>query len=61
MPCVRRSEEWRTSTPFFHLFFKDVLQMKAWLATVAVGLACGQLLTAGRIYALLRFPPPGRF
>ena len=32
-------------TPFFHLFFRDVLQMKAWLVTAAVVLACGQLLT----------------
>jgi Family of unknown function (DUF6529) len=48
-------------TPFFHLFFRDVLQMKAWLVTAAVVLACGQLLTAARIYELLRFPPKGRF
>jgi hypothetical protein len=48
-------------TPFFHLFFRDVLQMKAWLVTVAVVLACGQLLTAARIYERLRFPPKGRF
>ena len=27
-------------TPFFHLFFRDVLQMKAWLVTAAVVLAC---------------------
>ena len=48
------------ATPFFHLFFRDVLQMKAWLVTAAVVLACGQLLTAARIYELLRFPPKGR-
>ncbi len=48
------------SAPFFHLFFKDTLQMKVWLVTVAVVLACGQLLTAARIYELLRFPPGGR-
>jgi len=47
------------ATPFFHLFFRDVLQMKAWLVTAAVVLACGQLLTAARIYELLRFPPNG--
>ena len=35
--------------------------MKAWLVTAAVVLACGQLLTAARIYELLRFPPKGRF
>jgi hypothetical protein len=46
------------TTPFFHLFFKDVIQMKAWLVTAVVVLACGQLLTAARIYDLLRFPPP---
>ena len=35
--------------------------MKAWLVTAAVVLACGQLLTAARIYELLHFPPKGRF
>jgi Family of unknown function (DUF6529) len=30
-------------------------------STEAVVLACGQLLTAARIYELLRFPPTGRF
>jgi len=49
------------ATAFFHPFFRDVLQMKAWLVTVAVALACGQLLTAARIYELLGFPPKGRF
>src|SRR6267142_7284734 len=49
------------ATPFFHPFFTDTLQMKAWLVTAAVVLACGQLLTAARIYALLRFPPMGGF
>jgi hypothetical protein len=49
------------ATPFFHLFFRDVLQMKAWLVTAAVVLACGQLMTAARIYEMLRFPPTGRF
>src|ERR1700741_2158977 len=49
------------SAPFFHPFFRDVLQMKAWLVTTAVVLACGQLLTAARIYELLRFPPKGPF
>ena len=47
------------ATPFFPLFFRDVLQMKAWLATAAVVLASGQLLTAARMYELLRFPPKG--
>ena len=49
------------ATPFFHPFFADTLQMKAWLVTAAVVLACGQLLTAARIYELLGFPPKGRF
>jgi len=49
------------SAPFFHLFFSDTLQMKVWLVTIALILALGQLLTASRIYQLLRFPPPGRF
>ncbi len=50
------------ATPFFfHPFFADTLQMKAWLVTAALVLACGQLLTAARIYELLRFPPKGRF
>ena len=47
------------ATPFFHPFFTDTLHMKAWLVTAAVVLACGQLLTAARIYELLRFPPRG--
>jgi len=46
---------------FFHPFFKDTLQMKAWLVTAALVLACGQLVTATRVYELLRFPPGGRF
>ena len=48
------------TAPFFHLFFKDTLHMKVWLVTAAALLACGQVLTAGRIYGLLRFPPTGR-
>jgi len=48
------------ATPFFHPFFADTLQMKAWLVTAAAVLACGQLLTAARIYELLNFPPKGR-
>jgi len=46
---------------FFHLFLTHTLQMKAWLATVVVLLACGQLLTAAQIYRVFRFPPSGRF
>lgn len=48
-------------TPFFHFPFRDVLQMKAWLVTIAVVLGCGQILTAARIYEWLRFPPAGPF
>ncbi len=48
------------STPFFDLFFSDTLHMKAWLVTAAVILACSQLLTAARLYEVLRFPPKGR-
>ena len=49
------------SSPFLHLFFSDTLHMKVWLVTVALALAFAQLLTASRIYQLLRFPPKGRF
>jgi hypothetical protein len=45
----------------FTLFFTHPVQMKAWLATVVVLLACGQLLTAAQIYRVFRFPPSGRF
>ena len=48
-------------TSFSHLFFSDSLHMKAWLITAALLLALGQLLTASRIYEVLRFPPKGRF
>ena len=48
-------------TPFSRLFFSDTLHMKAWLITAALLLALGQLLTASRIYEVLRFPPKGRF
>jgi uncharacterized protein DUF6529 len=48
-------------TPYSHLFFSDTLHMKAWLITAASLLSLGQLLTASRIYEVLRFPPKGRF
>jgi hypothetical protein len=48
-------------TPLSHLFFSDTLHMKAWLITAALLLALAQLLTASRIYEVLRFPPKGRF
>ena len=47
--------------PFFHLFFSDTLHMKAWLTTIALLLGLGQLLTAARIFRLLRFPPESHF
>jgi len=43
------------------LFFSDTPHLKTWLTTVALALGCLQLLTAARIYELLRFPPKGRF
>jgi Family of unknown function (DUF6529) len=59
---ARRTVREPYATPFFHPFFTDTLSMKAWLVTAAVVLACAQLLTAARIYELLRFPPAvGRF
>lgn len=48
-------------TPFFHLFFSDTIHMKVWLVSAALLLGLFQLLTASRIYELLRFPPKGRF
>ena len=48
-------------TPFSHVFFSDTRHMKAWLITAVLLLALGQLLTASRIYEVLRFPPKGRF
>ena len=48
-------------TPFYHLFFSDTLHLKAWLITAVLLLSLGQLLTASRIYEVLRFPPKGRF
>jgi Family of unknown function (DUF6529) len=47
--------------PFSHLFFSDTLHLKAWLITAVLLLSLGQLLTASRIYEVLRFPPKGRF
>jgi len=43
------------------LIFSDNKYMKAWLVTGALVLALFQLLTASRIYGLLRFPPGGHF
>jgi hypothetical protein len=58
--AARRTVREPYVVPFFHPFFIDTLHMKAWLVTLALVLACGQLLTAARIYELLRFPPKGR-
>ncbi len=46
--------------PFFHLFFSDTIHMKVWLATGAVGLAVFQILTAGRMFEVIHWPPGGR-
>jgi len=54
---ARRTVRVPYETPFFHPFFRDTLEMKVWLVTAAVMLACGQLVTAARMYEWLRFPP----
>src|SRR6476620_1190365 len=46
---------------YFQLFFSSVITMKVWLTTAAVILAILQVITATRIYHILRFPPEGRF
>jgi hypothetical protein len=46
---------------YFQLFFSSVIVMKVWLTTAVVILAVLQVITATRIYHLLRFPPEGRF
>ena len=48
-------------TPFSHLFFSDTLHMKARLPMGMRRVLPGQLLTASRIYEVLRLPPKGRF
>jgi uncharacterized protein DUF6529 len=48
------------SVPFFHPFFQDTIHMKVWLVTTAVVLASGQVLTAARMYELLRFRSDSR-
>ena len=42
------------SISYFHLFFSDTLYMKAWLASAALVLAGGQLITAAGMYGALR-------
>ncbi len=49
------------TSPYIQLVFSDTLHMKVWLASGALLLAIGQMMTASRIYGLLRFPPKGRF
>lgn len=46
---------------YIHLFFSDTLYMKAWLASAALVLSVGQLVTAARMYGLLRASPRMRF
>jgi hypothetical protein len=46
---------------YFQLYFSSVITMKVWLTTAAVILAVLQVITATRIYQILRFPPQGRF
>lgn len=58
---AKQTVEQPYATPFFSLFFSDTLHMKVWLATLALLLGVAQLVTASRIYELLRFPPRGRF
>jgi len=47
--------------PYFHLFFSDPFYMKAWLASAALVLAFGQLVTAAGMYGLLRISTRTRF
>lgn len=43
---------------YFDLFFSDTIHMKAWLASVALALACFQLLTAAWIFRKLPWRKP---
>jgi len=45
--------------PSFHLFFSDTIHMKVWLATGVVGLAVCQILTAARMFEVIRWLPGG--
>jgi hypothetical protein len=56
---VRHFEGARPPAPTYHLFFSDVIRCKVWLATAALVLGLGQVVTASRSYELVRFPPPG--
>lgn len=46
---------------YFHLFFSDTLYMKAWLASAALVLAGGQLVTAAGMYGVLGISRRTRF
>src|SRR5215469_13683939 len=46
---------------YFHLFFSSPFYMKAWLASAALVLAFGQLVTAAGMYGLLRISTRTRF
>jgi hypothetical protein len=46
---------------YFHLFFSDPLYMKAWLASSALVLSFGQLITAAGMYGLFRISTATRF
>jgi Family of unknown function (DUF6529) len=44
---------------YFDLFFSDTIHMKAWLASLALVLACFQLFTAAWIFRKLPWGKPG--
>jgi hypothetical protein len=50
----------RPPAPTYHLFFSDVLHFKVWLSTAALALGLGQVVTASRIYGVLRAHRQGR-
>src|SRR5262249_27486112 len=54
---ARRTVREPYSTPFFHLFFRDTLEMKAWLVTAALMLGGGQLLTPPGSMSCYAFRP----
>jgi hypothetical protein len=54
---VRHITTARPPARTYHLFYSDVIHFKVWLATAVMVLGLGQLVTASRIYELVRFPP----
>jgi hypothetical protein len=42
---------------YIHLVFSDTLYMKAWLASATLVFAVGQLITAARMYGVIRISP----